>query len=200
MSNSIDARRDGGRGLSHLPDARSARSAALVADHRAGLATPARWLEDSVLQRLVGRWTLQGSIRGRDATYEMRARWVLDHQFVRINLRHPRYRATIYLGRDHISSRYVLHWLDVGGGRLSQTLGYGHVVGGALEVVLEYPSGPSRVTLTLNSKGGPQSVLVTDYRGDQASEVAQFVVRTWKGVRGAARRKPHWEAPAARAG
>jgi hypothetical protein len=33
--------------------------------------------------------------------------------------------AWIFLGFDHRSERYVAHWIDMFGGRASETLGFG---------------------------------------------------------------------------
>jgi hypothetical protein len=41
-----------------------------------------------------------------------------------------------------VSERYVLHLLDVFGGRFSETLGYGVRTGNELRFVFEYPDGP----------------------------------------------------------
>lgn len=44
----------------------------------------------------------------------------------------------------HMSERYVAHWIDVFGGRFSETLGYGKRVGNEIDFVFEYPDGPFR--------------------------------------------------------
>jgi hypothetical protein len=41
-----------------------------------------------------------------------------------------------------VSERYVLHLLDVFGGRFSETLGYGARQANELQFVFEYPDGP----------------------------------------------------------
>jgi hypothetical protein len=58
---------------------------------------------------------------------------VLSHRFVRIHettedaapASERRYEALWFLGYDPLSERYVLHLLDVFGGRFSETLGHG---------------------------------------------------------------------------
>jgi hypothetical protein len=50
------------------------------------------------------------------------------------------------IGYDNVSERYVAHWLDVYGGRFSETLGYGTRSGDQIEFVFEYPDGPFRTT------------------------------------------------------
>jgi len=41
-------------------------------------------LRDSLLDRLVGRWVLRGTIQGAATTHDVTADWVLGHQYVRI--------------------------------------------------------------------------------------------------------------------
>ena len=50
------------------------------------------------------------------------------------------------IGYDHTSERYVAHWMDIYGGRFSETLGYGVRSGDQIEFVFEYPDGPFHTT------------------------------------------------------
>jgi hypothetical protein len=79
---------------------------------------------------------------------------VLNHQFLNIhektaagapNSEH-RYEASWFLGYDPVSERYVLHLLDVFGGRFSETLGYGTRDGNSIRFVFEYADGPFHTT------------------------------------------------------
>ncbi len=91
---------------------------------------PRRILQDSLLEQLTGDWSMAGRVRGRPVSYTFHAAWVLNHQFLELRMRDvadpPAYQATVYLGYDNTSDRYVCHWLDAFGGRFSETLGYGH--------------------------------------------------------------------------
>jgi hypothetical protein len=79
---------------------------------------------------------------------------VLSHKFVRIHEKtedatpasERRYEAIWFLGYDPVSERYVLHLLDVFGGRFSETLGYGTREGNSIHFVFEYPDGPFHTT------------------------------------------------------
>ena len=42
-------------------------------------------LHDDLLDRLVGRWTLTGTIAGRERTDDVTAEWTLNHQFVAVH-------------------------------------------------------------------------------------------------------------------
>jgi len=115
--------------------------------------TPAEWRDDLV-DHLAGTWTLEGQILGHDAHHDVQAEWLLNHQFLRIHEKtattapsaENRYEAFWFLGYDAISERYVLHLLDVFGGRYSEALGYGTRDGDAIRFVFEYPDGPFHTT------------------------------------------------------
>jgi len=116
---------------------------------------PHRTFEDDLLKELPGKWRLRGSMAGGEAVdHVVEVDWVLNHQFLRIHetAAQPsksgmRYEAMVFLGRDNTSERYVAHWLDVFGGRWSETLGYGRRDGATLELLFEYPDGPFRTSL-----------------------------------------------------
>ena len=87
-------------------------------------------LEDPLLDRLVGRWVLTGTITGRQTTHDVDAEWVLNHQFVRVheisrdkagNSSSPEYEAIVLIGWDAKRSDYVVYWTDVFGGGFSLT-------------------------------------------------------------------------------
>jgi len=111
---------------------------------------PAEW-HDDLVDHMAGAWTLTGPVMGHDAHHDLQAEWALNHQFLRIHEKttasapasERRYQATWYLGYDAVSERYVLHLLDVFGGRYSESLGYGTRDGNAIRFVFEYPDGPS---------------------------------------------------------
>lgn len=87
------------------------------------------------------------------ADHAVKAEWVLNHQFLRIdekeNAPQPGstpYEAMVMLGYDNTGERYVAHWLDMYGGRFSETLGYGTRAGNEIRVVFECPDGPFHTT------------------------------------------------------
>jgi hypothetical protein len=114
---------------------------------------PPEW-KDELIDHMIGNWTLTGQVMGRDAHHDVRAEWVLNHQFLRIHERtaagahasERRYEAIWFLGYDAVSERYVLHLLDVFGARYSETLGYGSRDGDSIRFVFEYPDGPFHTT------------------------------------------------------
>jgi hypothetical protein len=119
----------------------------------AGAQSPDEW-NDELVEHLTGMWKLEGTVMGHTAHHDIRARWVLNHQFLNIQERtaanapdsEHRYQASWFLGYDGVSDRYVLHLLDVFGARFSETLGYGTRDGSSIQFVFEYPDGPFHTT------------------------------------------------------
>jgi hypothetical protein len=113
---------------------------------------PKQIFRDELLENLTGKWALTRKIRGKEVQNTVEADWVLNHQFLRIHMidvaAPPQYEALVFLGFDHASERYVAHWLDLLGGRSSETLGYGKRDGKSIRFVFEYPDGPFHNTFT----------------------------------------------------
>lgn len=109
---------------------------------------------DDLLDNLVGEWKLVRKIQGRIAENVVKAEWVLNHQFFRIQMRDienpPAYEATVFIGWDPAQERYVVHWLDVFGGKSSQTLGYGTRNGNTIKFAFAYPDHPFVNTFSWN--------------------------------------------------
>jgi len=73
-----------------------------------------------LLDRLVGEWVLQGTIAGKQATHDIAAEWVANHQYLRLHeVSHektadgrPQYDAFIHIGWDEQKKSYTIIWLD----------------------------------------------------------------------------------------
>lgn len=118
---------------------------------------PNRIFHDKLLDNLQGRWRITGVIMGHPREMELTAAWALNHQFLFIDEKDattvggkPGYEAHIYIGYDNASDRYVIHWIDIFGGRVSETLGYGARSGNSVKFVFEYPDGPFHNTFIWN--------------------------------------------------
>ena len=90
----------------------------------------AKQFTDPLLDNLVGSWQVRRKFgTGRTAENTVHAEWVLNHQFLELHYLDvatpPAYDAMAFIGFDHHTQRYVLHWIDVFGGRASETIGYG---------------------------------------------------------------------------
>jgi len=120
---------------------------------------PAKW-PDQLVEHLIGSWKISGDVMGRAAHHDVHAEWVLNHAFLLIHentssdapATEHAYDAYWYLGYDSVSDRYVLHLLDLFGGRFSETLGYGKQDGNQIRFVFEYPDGPFHTTFAWNPK------------------------------------------------
>ena len=86
--------------------------------------------QDELLDNFTGHWVLAGTIAGDDVIHSVDARWVLGHHYLRFDESTETgqigYEATVIIGWDETSGRYVCLWLDsTGGGGLSNgILGY----------------------------------------------------------------------------
>jgi hypothetical protein len=74
-------------------------------------------LNDPLLDKLVGDWTVERKFgSGRMATNSVRAEWVLQHQFVELHYRDvatpAKYEAIVLIGFDSIGKHYICHWTD----------------------------------------------------------------------------------------
>ncbi|HKV70161.1 MAG TPA: DUF1579 family protein [Gemmatimonadales bacterium] len=115
---------------------------------------PGRPFQDSLVGQLAGEWSMTGDMRGQPQHYRLKAEWVLSHQFLRLEMQGDQYEAVSYIGYDNASERYVAHWIDIFGGRVSETLGYGKRDGSSIHFVFEYPDGPFRSDYTLDPETG----------------------------------------------
>ena len=107
-------------------------------------------LRDTILDRLVGAWILEGTIGGEAAVHDVVAEWVLDHQYLRVHEvarerredGEPLYEAMVFIGWDPPSSRYRCLWLDSTGGTGLDTRAIGHaeLEGDTLPFVFVDPS------------------------------------------------------------
>jgi hypothetical protein len=85
---------------------------------------------DSLLDKMVGKWVLRGTIEGKETTHDITADWVLEHQYIQIteisrekdkNGR-PGYSAIVYLCWEQTPMLYSCLWLDnTGNGGLNAT-------------------------------------------------------------------------------
>src|SRR6267143_3620003 len=134
-----------------------------------------RIFQDKLLEELVGKWQVNGKIVGQQIEQYCEAHWVLNHQFLRVHFidsmarnreikdisSHAEYEAMVFIGYDNMSERYVVHWIDIFGGRFSETLGYGNSrVQHSIRFVFEYATGPLHNTFACNTKNGTWSIQI----------------------------------------
>ena len=86
--------------------------------------------QDSLLERMIGNWTLKGIIDSKETTHDVAISWILGHQYLQISeISHelnsyakPAYEALVLIGWDLKLNQYSCLWLDVtsGGGLSAQ--------------------------------------------------------------------------------
>lgn len=108
---------------------------------------------DPFVYKLVGDWKLTCKIRGKEVQDTLHAEWVLNHQFLQLNMKDmaepPQYEAIVLIGYQHANKQYVAHWLDVWGGKFSAMV-HGKRVGDTIEIEFHYPDGPFYNTFAWN--------------------------------------------------
>ena len=145
-----------------------------------------RTVKDPLLDRMVGSWDLTGKVMGKPTRNQFSAEWVLNHQFLRLHFKaidppsngQPPYEAFVYVGYDNASDRYVAHWIDIFGGRFSETLGFGHQDGTAVKFLFEYPDGPFTNMMTYHPKTDSWTLLLR--QKDPAGTWTDFAEETLK--------------------
>ncbi len=125
--------------------------------------------QDTLLDHMSGKWTLQGTIDGKETTHDIEASWVLAHQYFQFHeisreknaKGEAEYEAIVYIGWDQPSGRYVCLWLDVtsGGGLSSTVFGYAEKSEGKLPFLF---------------KGGDGSIFHTTFAYDKATDAWQW--------------------------
>lgn len=119
--------------------------------------------EDDLFANLEGEWLLTRQIGGREAQNSVTATWVLQHQFLRLQMRDlatpSRYEADVYIGYSHATGEYVAHWMDNFGGHFAGE-GRGRRSGNAVEFRFAYASGPFFNTFRWDPAGKTWSCLL----------------------------------------
>ena len=126
---------------------------------------PNRPLRDTLLDHLAGTWRVTRRRGTQTLVTTADAAWVLNHQFLRLHYHDDSvtvasYEAMVFIGYDNTSERYVAHWLDIFGGRWSETLGYGTRVVNGIRFVFEYPDGPFVNTFAFDAASKEWSIVM----------------------------------------
>lgn len=118
----------------------------LVALHATPAAAQLPTSADSLLERLAGRWTMTGTVRGKPATYRLNATWTLQRRFLELHMvdvhTPPVYEARVFVGADTLPGNYLAHWLDNFGAAYSVPAATGRASGDTLTLDFAYPGGP----------------------------------------------------------
>lgn len=76
--------------------------------------------QDSLLDRMVGHWVMQGTIARQQTTHDVDAEWVLNHGYLRLHevsrekdaAGGPAYEALVFIYPDKATGDYAVLWLD----------------------------------------------------------------------------------------
>lgn len=108
-----------------------------------------RGFQDSLLDRFVGAWVLEGTMAGSEVTHDVTAEWVAGHQYLQIvevsREREPdgtrSYEALVLIGWDDTSDRYACLWLDSTGGEglVNGVIGYAERAEDRIPFVFDWP-------------------------------------------------------------
>ena len=145
-----------------------------------GLMRPVR---DSMLDKLSGHWQANRVMAGRSTGNTVDGSWVLNHQFIQLHYIPDRgspqpYEAIVYIGYDNMSERYIVHWLDIFGGRVSETLGFGKRTPNGMEFTFEYPDGPFTNTFRYDRATQAWNLLLR--QKNARGEWTTFAIEQWR--------------------
>jgi hypothetical protein len=117
--------------------------------HLASARLPAQSLPaDSVFHRLIGHWTLRGTIAKQQTTHDVTFTWMLGREYVQMHEVSreraangtPAYEAVVLFARDPKSGEYAALWLDNTGVSAFEPAGIGRgaVAGDSLPFLFHY--------------------------------------------------------------
>lgn len=138
---------------------------------------------NALLDNLVGTWVLTGTIAGQDVVHDVAAGWVLGHQYLRIDevsretdgLGRPAYQATVFIGWDKPSGRYVCLWLDsTGGGGLANDV-FGYAEPGSDTIPFVFGDDEDRIlnTFTYRDDDDTWTWAIDNQKGDRITPFAR---------------------------
>src|SRR6266566_3300164 len=89
---------------------------------------------NALLDHLIGRWILGGTIAGKKTTHRVSAEWVLNHGYVQLHEisqekvagGRPAYEALVFVSFDSSSNEYSCLWLDSTASSSFSPEGVGH--------------------------------------------------------------------------
>lgn len=124
---------------------------------------------DPFLQNLSGRWDLTRKIRGREERNTVSADLELARRFLQVHMLDaalpPKYEALVLIGYDDGANRYVAHWCDTYGAKLT-AVGYGKRPGNSVEFEFAFSDGPFYNTFTWHPESGGWSCLLENVGND----------------------------------
>ena len=125
----------------------------LVAGRAAAQSTPIG--ADSLLDRMIGTWTMVGTVRGKPARYSVTGVRVLQRKYVEVHMTDlavnpPGYEARVIIGQAAKPGTYIAHWMDNLGAEFSVPPATGTQRGDTLFLDFPYPTGAFHDTFAYN--------------------------------------------------
>lgn len=106
---------------------------------------------NALLDHLAGRWTMTGTLGGKQTTHDADARWVLNREYIEFHEVSrerradgtPSYEAVVFFGWHPKTSEFMCLFLDntIGGGLSPEGIARGKRSGNAISVVFACRSG-----------------------------------------------------------
>jgi len=123
---------------------------------------------DEFLDRLVGSWTLTGSIGSTQLKQKVDARWVIQGQFLEVHCLQEKpvpqdqvpYEAIYMLGYNNQSGEYSMHLFDTFGESYARMVGIGKRKDDSIEFLFEYPNSLFSNTFTWNGEAREWTMLL----------------------------------------
>ena len=143
--------------------------------------------QQTVLDHFAGDWVLTGTIAGNEVVHDVDADWVLAGHYMRFHdFSREReeggaraYEATVYIGWDAQTQRFVCLWLDVtgGDGLSSGVLGYAAPVGDTIPFI--FGEGESQIhnTFVYNRDSDSWEWTIVNVRGEERREFAHVTLQ-----------------------
>jgi hypothetical protein len=119
--------------------------------------------QDSLLDHIIGKWVLHGTIAEKETTHDIVAQWVLGHQYLQLHevsrekntTGEAMYEAIVYIGWDQNTKQYACLWLDItgGGGLSAQAIGHAELSGDKMAFLFKGTDGSLFHTTFVYDKG-----------------------------------------------
>ena len=142
---------------------------------------------DPLLDHLVGKWILRGTIAGKPTVHDVAAEWVLNRGYVQLHevsrekdaSGRPAYEAIVYVGVDPSADGYACLWLDStgGGGLEAQAIGHAKRGGDQLEFIFKSASSSVfHTTFAFDSVAGSWRWLMDEEAGGKLTPFARVTL------------------------
>ena len=142
--------------------------------------------QGTVLDHFTGDWVMTGTIAGDEVVHDVDADWVLAGHYLRFHdFSREReangdraYEATVFIGWDAQTERFVCLWLDVTGGEglASGVLGYAAPVGDTIPFVFGMDESQIHNTFVYHRATDSWEWTIVNARGEERSEFAHVTL------------------------